>query len=150
MKVIVRLATHKDIENIVNLAYEWHPCNEEEEERRKSILERTLNKKGHKIFIAEVDEKMVGWFDIRIYEDWFMLRKSIHIEHIFVFASYQRRGVGSAIMNKIKEIEADNMNLTFFYSEGIVDSFFVKNGFYVSPQHFYIFKKYRTRGLGVD
>jgi len=158
MKIKIRLATEDDIDRLVYLANEWHPIKKEIEHKiRVDTLRETLNKEGHKIFVAENEErKIVGWFDVRTYKDWFMLRFSVHVEHIYVYPTYQNQGIGSLIMDEIKKYcsemaEKTDMNIIFIYSEGIVDRFFTKNGFYISPQHFYICKKYIKREpLGVD
>jgi len=158
VKVKIRLAELKDVDEIIKLAEEWHPVhNDTERGIRRATLMETLGKEGHEVFIAEGAGKIIGWFDVRTYKDWFMLRYSIHVEHIFVTATYRNRKVGSMILQKIIEYyeklgEQSNMNLVFFYSEGIVDAFFEKNGFYVSSQHFYIRKKRLgdKEPLGVD
>ena len=142
----VRLADKKDIEMIVKLADKWHPFSEEENKRRLKTLGKTLNWEGHKVFVAEDNGEVVGWFDVREYKDWFMLRRSVHIEHIF--SKYERRGIGSKILQAIIEYykDADDMNTVFFYSEGGVDRFFVKNGFhYHTGVHFFIRKIYKRR-----
>ena len=153
----VRLATKEDIDAIVLLAEEWHPIHEAlEREIRRETLKETLSKEGHEIFVATEGEKIIGWFDVRAYLDWYMLRYAVHVEHIFVVAGHRNKGVGSLILTKIKEYYnklgvQSKMNLMFFYSEGAVDRFFVKNDFYVSQQHFYIHKeRMKRKPLGVD
>lgn len=156
--VNVRLAEQKDIDEIVMLAAEWHPVhNDNEQKIRGETLRETLSKEGHEVFIAENAGKIIGWFDVRTYKDWYMLRFSVHVEHIFVTTAYRGRKVGSMILQKIIEYyeklgEQSNMNLIFFYSEGDVNAFFEKNGFYTSQQHFYIRKKRigEKKPLGVD
>jgi len=158
IQIDVRLAEQKDIDEIVISGEEWHPIhNETDREFRKKTLMETLGKEGHEIFVAENGGKIIGWFDVRAYEDWHMLRYSVHVEHIFVVSAYRGIKVGSTILQKIIEHyekigEKSNMNIMFFYSEGSVDSFFEKNGFYTSSQHFYIRKKQigEKKPLGVD
>jgi len=145
----VRLATQEDIDKIVRLAEEWHDgaidC-----KIRKETLKETLSKEGHEIFVAIKDEKIIGWFDIRAYLDWFLLRYSVHVEHIFVTSAYCKKGVGSLILAKIMEHyrklgEQSNMLVMFFYSEGIVDRFFTKNRFTITRQHFFVRKELINR-----
>jgi len=158
IQINIRLAEQKDIDEIVMLSEEWHPVhNETEREIRKETLRETLGKEGHEIFVAENGGKIIGWFDVRVYKDWFMLRYAVHVEHIFVTSAYRRIKVGSMILQKIIKYyenlgEQLNMNIVFFYSEGSVDSFFEKNGFYTSQQRFFIRKKSigDKKPLGVD
>lgn len=140
MEIKIRFANESDVSKLVELANEWHSFSEKENIRRKQILQATLKEIGHKIFVAETNGQIIGWFDVREYKDWFMLRHSIHIEHIYVCSSYRKQGIGSKILQTIIDFfkNTQEINLVFFYSEGVVDEFFVKNGFKVTKTRFYI------------
>ena len=137
----VRIATKDDAQQILEIAREWMPLNKEAEEQREKSLIKVLEKSnGHLIFIAEEDGEIIGWFDVKSCDDWFMLRKSVHIEHINVAKKHRGRGVGSkicqAIFNYFRDKEGE-MYLIFFYSESGFTRFFVKNGFTITGEKFY-------------
>jgi GNAT superfamily N-acetyltransferase len=157
-EITVRLAIEKDIEQILELAEKWHPTHEPiEKEIRREKLRKTFEPEydWYEIWVAETNQKIIGWFDIKVYKDWFMLRYVVHIDHMFVTSEYRNKGIGTLIMNKIKghyEEVARNtkINVLYFCSEGSVDEFFLKNEFRLSAQHYYIYRKQiRRNPLGV-
>lgn len=157
-EIIVRLATENDVEQIIELAEEWHPTHEPiEKEIRCEKLRNTFKPEydWYEIWVAETNQKIIGWFDIKVYRDWFMLRYVVHVEHMFITSIYRKKGVGILMMTKIKEYYEKvamntKMNVLYFCSEGDVDDFFLKSDFRLSAQHYYIYRKQLRRNpLGV-
>lgn len=141
--MIIRLATLEDVPSIVAIASQWHPFTEEAEKQRFATLRETLNKNGNVIFVAQrkFTKEIVGWFNVRYYKDWFMLRMSVHVEHINIREDWRSKGIGSQIMQAIInhfDGKEDGMYVIFYYSEGGWETFFNKNELQTTNQHFYV------------
>lgn len=142
-EINVRLAKICDCSAIASISQEWIPFNPEAHVQRLRTFEETFEDCGHMFFVAESEGKIVGYIEVRTYKDWFMLRRSIHIEHAIVFKDYRYKGIGSQILKAIfeyfKEIE-DQMYVLYFYTESSWNGFWEKkNKMINSGQH--IFEK---------
>lgn len=129
VSVKVRFAEEKDIPFIVKISLSWiDGCRE----NRERVLRETINK-GHRILVAEKDQKIMGFFDIRSYKDWIIPRKTIHIEHMFIAKGLTGKGIGSQIMERLQEIfkDSEGLGTLYFYTEGGEDiqHFVEKHGF---------------------
>jgi len=89
---------------------------------REKLLRETLNREGHFILLAEEAGKIVGFFDLRVYWDWAMPRKSIHVEHMFIEKEYTRKGIGSQMLKVIENTFASEhkgrVSYVLIYTEG--------------------------------
>lgn len=157
----VRILTKDDISGVVKVAIMYrrameHPDIPYFDRRRRKLLEKSIDEKRHLVFVAEIDGKIVGFFDVRYYEDWFRVCLHIHIEHMFISGEqkdgkfiYKMRGIGSKLLRWTLRYFIKNYlykyHQLFFYTEGnplTLDRLMQKNGFVKSPQAFY-FKKVR-------
>lgn len=142
VEVNVRIATKHDVIAILNVGQEWIVFNPEALVQRLKTLEETFTDQGHMIFIAEIDKEIVGWIEVRTYEDWFMLRRSVHIEHAVVLRKYRDKEVGSQILKMIFDYFknlAGNMYVVFWCTESSWNGFWEKhNKMQNSGQKFFI------------
>ncbi len=54
---------------------------------REILLTKALEtpSEDHLIIIVEMKrEGIIGWFDVKCYDDWFLVQKEVHIEHVNV------------------------------------------------------------------
>lgn len=141
--MLVRPATLEDVPSILNMADEWIPFNEEAKKQRRITLILTMFTEGNMVFIAQKKDtgEIIGWTYVRYYDDWFVLRKSIHIVHITVRTDCREKGVGTAMIQTIIEYFRDklgSMFVYFFYTEAGWKNFFKKNNFSITGQHFFV------------
>jgi len=149
--IIIRFFKEEDINRLTEICH-MH-FKDSNVKSNRGMLERSLCEKGHKILVAEIPDgkskKIIGFFDVRYYEDWLISSLSIHIEHMFVSLEktregkylYMLRGVGSKLMEEvIKYFERylDSYEQLHFYSEGRINRFMLKNNFVISKQKFYM------------
>lgn len=125
VKVNVRLATVHDASVIASIAQDWIPFNPEACVQRLRTFEETFEDCGHVFFVAELEGKMVGYIEVRTYKDWFVLRRSIHIEHAIVLKDYRWKGIGTQILKAIFEYfkDPEDMYVLFFYTESSWNGF---------------------------
>lgn len=159
----VRLLKKEDVSGVIRVVNMYrrgrnHPYIPSFDRKRLELVEQSINDDGHLIFVAEIDDEIVGFFDVRYYEDWFRVCLHIHIEHMFVSNKkhdrkdgrrefiYQRRGIGSKLMRNVlsyfRKKYLNEYHLLFFYSEGniTIERLMKKHGFWITPASFFVKK----------
>lgn len=119
----IREATEKDIDTIVNITNEHLYAKKDKFDNgffikgisHESVLE-SINTKGNHIFIAEYDNKPVGYADVRFKNPGFGNEIDPSVTHLLssfpqwfgiyriaVSAKYQNQGIGSELVRRAKE-----------------------------------------------
>lgn len=86
------------------------------------------------VFVAEVDEKVVGYFSIvEVKEDFFtgqvMVGKGFWLEHIFILPEFIGQGIGTDLMSTAKNIYAKtNIDRLYIFSDPNAKGFYDKLG----------------------
>lgn len=86
------------------------------------------------VFVAEADEKVVGYFSIvEVKEDLFTgrvrVRKGYWLEHIFILPEFIRQGIGTALMSAAKNIcTKKNIDRLYIFSDPNAKGFYDKLG----------------------
>ncbi|SJZ70944.1 N-acetylglutamate synthase, GNAT family [Cetobacterium ceti] len=80
-----------------------------------------------KIIVAEQRNKIVGAIEFCIFEG------KIYLENLIVAQGYRNNGVGSLLLEMVKDyakdLEIDNINVKIYYYDGKIINFYEKNGF---------------------
>jgi len=133
-KLVIRVATRDDIHQIAKIGTYWlnnDECNQKFEDK----LEALNNTFGtdHEIIVATIGKKIIGFFDIRVYVDWIIPRKNVHIEHMFLIREYIGKGIGTMILKYVinKYSSHQGTAYVFYYTEGgeEIRNFLKRQGF---------------------
>ena len=151
ISAIVRIATAKDIQSILELSKEFHTCgtalfNENERKLFKykknhfSILKKFLGKwirsRKAKVFVAEADGSIVGFMIATMNKLASVYEHSheIHIEGLFIREGYRRGGIGKKLISQAetwaKEQGIYSIGLTVLVKNKNAFSAYKKMGFW--------------------
>jgi ribosomal protein S18 acetylase RimI-like enzyme len=108
--VVVREATNKDINGIIEVLKSIHLQNEV---WTREALQKLLATKDYVILVAELNGAVIGFIDFyvlpSVYEKW----NEATINNFFVHRSHQNKGVGSKLLTEAVK-RADEMGLGEF------------------------------------
>jgi ribosomal protein S18 acetylase RimI-like enzyme len=116
----IRKATAKDIPAIIECSKEFHTCGTalfNENERKlfkfkknhisilKKFLEKWIRSRKAQVFVAEVDEEIIGYMIATTNKlaSVFEHGHEIYIEGIFVRELFRRKGVGKMLMREVEK-----------------------------------------------
>lgn len=109
----IRLAKIQDLNRILELFNSDPNLTGNEPYKKKYIAEDIINK-NHKLFVFEINKKIVGCLMIEI----FYTAEYIRLSGIVVDKKYQGRGIGAKLMNYLEDIAKKmKMELIWGYTE---------------------------------
>jgi len=152
----IRKATIKDVEELRNIYFEfmqgvaeldpfykqdaehWHS-----EESLHDII-KDLIKKNRRLFLLEIDGKAVGFIDIRIKkrEEVYKIRKTGHIESIYIKPELRGKGYSKLLIEKatewFKSKGLENFTVGTYAPDKKAREFWEKQGF---KEYFVLYHK---------
>ncbi len=128
--MIIRKAKISDYVDINSLVNEFgFECNQEEMKNRLSSI---LSKDIHKVLVAEIDNKVIGFVDFDHYEVVYS-DPGINITGLIVNIEYRNKGVGTALLLEIEKYAKSNKMAFIRVNSGSqrIDAhkFYKKNGY---------------------
>ncbi len=122
----IRLYEPKDLDELVRLWYKtWHKTfpNIQHSQPYSSWKERFSNDLAIRgeVWVAELDTCIVGFIVV--------IREEEELNQIFVDPMYQNKGVGSALINRAKEISPKRLKLSTLQQNQRACLFYEKHGF---------------------
>lgn len=106
----IRNAKKDDISNILELSVRFceidfldYRDTEVMKERQKSLSEKSIETNFSNIYIAESDNKFLGYLEMSKEKDYFTQKDIAYIKAIAVNLNAERQGVGKQLMKKAKE-----------------------------------------------
>ena len=116
LKVKVRTATPQDSKELVNLADELIRLNDWT--GRELMLQETFQDSNCKVYVAEVDEKIVGFIELRVFSDFVEGTLIAFIQNLVVKKGFRNLGVGSNLVEQvIEEAEKRSVNEIHVWTE---------------------------------
>lgn len=116
MKCTIRQAVARDTEQLVALAEQLIPL--KEGATRDALLRTALHDPACTIFVAEADDRLVGFIEVRVVHDFVESAPIAIIHNLIVETDYRRRGVGSQLIQRVKdEVEQRNVTETHVWTE---------------------------------
>jgi ribosomal protein S18 acetylase RimI-like enzyme len=115
-----------DLEDVVQLWYQtWHHTFPSVQHPQlypewKIRFQENLAVRGD-IWVAEVDSYIVGFM--------VLIKEEQYLDQLFVDAAYQNQGIGSALLNKAKEICTQGLTLHTLRQNTQAYTFYKKHGF---------------------
>jgi GNAT superfamily N-acetyltransferase len=103
-KIVVREATGKDVEGVINVLKSTKLAEEAwtgNERWVKKALRDFLNHENYTILVAEQDDRIVGFIDYVVFPSFWEGSKQGLINHLFVHADSQGKGVGAGLVKAI-------------------------------------------------
>jgi len=97
--ILIRDAEEKDAEALAGLSAQLgYPVKAEEIGAR---LPRRDDDREGRVFVAETEEKVVGWTSAHI-ADHFYVPRTVEISGLVVDADYRGRGIGAALLGEVE------------------------------------------------
>jgi len=131
LNVKIRTAVSQDSEALLELADELIPL--EDRSSREVMLKKSLQDPNCKIYVAEVDDKVVGFIDIHVFPDFVEGAPIAIIQNLIVEKNYRKMGIGSKLLKRAVE-ESEKQNAaelhvwTEFENQQAI-SFYTEHGF---------------------
>ena len=139
----IRIATIKDIDQIAllfieqfDIQAEFDPYLIQSGSHDKQLIENTITGANSQIFVADEDEKIVGF--VSVYEkksldfNFMVPHKYAYIMELITTRDYQGKGIATKLMNEVKrwalDRELDHIELTVASNNSAVD-FYIKTGY---------------------
>ena len=131
MGVRIREAVQRDSEQLVKLSDEL--IHIEDWSTREVMLTESLNDPASTIFVAEEDETIVGFVELRVFQDFVEGSPIAIILNLVVAKAFRKQGIGSQLIRRAGE-EADRRNATETHVWTEFDNqqaihFYTKHGF---------------------
>ena len=138
----IRPANEKDVDNIVNLAFEFENYLDELESTPdseriskdvlKDVLLQGFSDPKHIVLVAEEEDKLIGFSDLWVYPEFIHGGHSAYLNNLFVTEKYQRKGIGSELLRETiesaKQREAVALHISVLPENIIALSFYKKFG----------------------
>jgi ribosomal protein S18 acetylase RimI-like enzyme len=99
MKEKIRIAKVQDVSKILEL-FNSDPNLTGNEPYKEKYITEYIGNKNHKLFVLEIDKKIIGCLMIEI----FYTAEYIRLSGVVVDKDYQGRGFGTKLMNYLEEI----------------------------------------------
>jgi ribosomal protein S18 acetylase RimI-like enzyme len=138
----IRIAQEKDLEGIVDLAYQFEDYLDELEftpedekisrNKLKSVLLEGFSDPKHIILVVEEDGDLIGLSDFWIYPEFIHGGHSAYLNNLFITEKFRRAGIGSKLFSetikKAREMNAVAMHISVLPENVIAQKFYKKNG----------------------
>jgi ribosomal protein S18 acetylase RimI-like enzyme len=138
----IRLGDERDIEEIIKLAFEFEDYLDElestpENERVskdtiKNVLLEGFSDPKHIFFVAEVEDKLIGFSDFWVYPEFIHGGHCAYLNNLYISKENRRVGIGSnllsATIKKSKELGAVALHISVLPENVIAQNFYKKNG----------------------
>jgi len=127
----IRTATTKDSAELIRLADEL--IHLDDRSNRELMLNNSIQDPNCKIFVAEADQKIVGFIEMRIFTDFVEGSPIAIITNLIVEKNYRKLGIGSKLIERTIE-DAEKQNAieihvwTEFDNQQAIN-FYTKHGF---------------------
>lgn len=120
---------------VYEIAYVFYPMIQP----KKSYLQKILNNETNVFFVAIVDKEVVAGATLHILDDQFADRKIAYLNDLAVHWKHHRKGIGSALIERIKKFCYENgieeITLNSFYEENeSYINLFIKNDAEIIPK----------------
>jgi ribosomal protein S18 acetylase RimI-like enzyme len=105
-EIIVRKATIKDIDGIINVLESTKLTEETwkgNEGWTKRALQKAISNRNCTILLAELDSTIVGFIDYIVFPSFWECAKHGMINHLFVHNAYQGKGFGAKLVRAVIE-----------------------------------------------
>jgi len=131
LNVEVRIAVTQDSDNIVRLADEL--IHLDDWSSREVMLKKSLQDPNCKIYVAEVDGKIVGFIETHVFLDFVEGAPIAIIQNVIIEENYRKLGIGSKLLQRVIE-EAEKLNAVEIHVWTEFDNqqairFYTKHGF---------------------
>ncbi len=137
----IRVAKQKDVDSIVELAYQFEDYLDELEstpesdkiprQRIKDVFLEGFSDPKHFIFVAEDEERIIGFSDFWVYPEFIHGGLSAYLNNIFITEEFRRKGIGSKLLGetikKAKEMDAVALHISILPENIIAQNFYKKN-----------------------
>ena len=112
-EIIVREATNKDADGIINVLMSTKLDEETWNENGIFVtenLQKRLSSKQFIVLVAEFNSSIVGFVDCAVFPSFWECQKQGLIVDLFVHPAYQGKGVGSKLLETlVKKADAENI-----------------------------------------
>ena len=130
MDCIIRIAKATDASDLLILNEKFNG----KQNITVEMIELSLkSKNGEDVFVAVVDEKVIGFCCTRIYSSFCYSVRYAEINEIYVDDSFQHKGIGTALLTYAEEYLKDNniVNIQLFTGgeNFSAQTFYEKNGY---------------------
>ena len=116
MSFIVRTAIPQDSEELVKLADEL--IHIDDWSGREVMLKKSLKDPNSEIFVAEADDKIVGFIELRVFPDFVEGSPIAIVQNLIIGEDCRKLGIGSKLMKKaMEEVEKRNAIETHVWTE---------------------------------
>jgi ribosomal protein S18 acetylase RimI-like enzyme len=137
----VRPAEEKDIEGVVELAFQFENYLDELEStpeservprhRIKQVFLEGFSDPKHVILVVEEDDKIIGYSDFWIYPEFIHGGQTAYLNNIFISEKFRRKGIGSKLLGdtikKAKGMDAVALHISILPKNIIAQNFYKKN-----------------------
>ena len=98
-RVLIRHFDSQDSTAVLQLANELIP--KSEGTQRATMLKNLLRDPNYTIYVAEVDERIAGFIDLRIFPDFVEGIPLALIQNVMVHKPFRRQGIGSKLLHQV-------------------------------------------------
>lgn len=130
LEITVRSATLQDFNELDKLANELLSL---DVSPRESIFKKSLEDTSSMFFVAEIDQKIVGFIESRIFPDFVEGASIAIIQSLIVDSNYRRRDIGSKLIQKVieevKEHYVVELHVWVNFDNQLAEQFYKKHGF---------------------
>jgi ribosomal protein S18 acetylase RimI-like enzyme len=112
----IRQAVSQDSEELITLSEEL--IHLDDWAARKAMLFTALTDPASTIFVAEADDTLVGFIEVRVFPDFVEGSLIAIIQNLVVKTDYRRRGVGNQLLQRVMdEVETRHATETHVWTE---------------------------------
>jgi ribosomal protein S18 acetylase RimI-like enzyme len=137
----IRTAEEKDIQDIVELAFQFENYLDELESTPdperiprhiiKEIFLEGFSDPKHVILLVEEDDNIIGFSDFWVYPEFIHGGLTAYLNNIFIASEFRRKGIGSKLLwdtiKKAKEMDAVALHISILPENIIAQNFYKKN-----------------------
>ena len=106
----IRSADESDIPSLILLAEQFIP-GEADNKKRSEVLKRALKNSDYELFVAELEQEIVGFVDRWVIHDFTHGARLSYIHNLYVNSKHRRKGVASKLIQRVMK-NAKNMGVS--------------------------------------